>query len=112
MRRLATLAVAVGFVFAAGMVRAQEHPELEAAKKDLESAKAHLQAAAHDYGGHRKQAIEAIDRALGHIHQGLETVAKKENKIEHKEQRAEKKGARAEKKVENLKAKEQQMQTH
>jgi len=54
----------------------------------------------------------APSRALGHIHQGLETVAKKENKIEHKEQRAEKKGARAEKKVENLKAKEQQMQTH
>src|SRR5438093_9142785 len=111
MRRLA-LVVATGLVFGVGVARAQEHPQMEEAKKDLQAAKTSLQAADHDYGGHRKQAIEAIDRALGHIHQALETVAKKENKIEHKEQRAEKKGARAEKKVENLKAKEQQMQTH
>src|SRR5438034_6987766 len=111
MRRLA-LVVATGLVFAVGVARAQEHPQMEEAKKDLQAAKTSLQAADHDYGGHRKQAIEAIDRALGHINQGLATVAKKENKIEHKEQRAEKKGARAEKKVENLKAKERQMQTH
>ncbi len=109
MRRLA-LVVATGLVFAVGVARAQEHPQMEEAKKDLQAAKTALQAADHDYGGHRKQAIEAIDRALGHINQGLATVAKKENKIEHKEQKAEKKGARAEKKVENLKAKEQQMQ--
>jgi len=111
MRRLA-LVVATGLVLAVGVARAQEHPQMEEAKKDLQAAKTSLQAADHDYGGHRKQAIEAIDRALGHINQGLATVAKKENKVEHKEQRAEKKGARAEKKVENLKAKEQQMQTH
>ena len=111
MRRLA-LVVATGLVFAVGVARAQEHPQMEEAKKDLQAAKTALQAADHDYGGHRKQAIESIDRALGHINQGLATVAKKENKVEHKEQRAEKKGTRAEKKVENLKAKEQQMQTH
>lgn len=85
---------------------------MEEAKKDLQAAKTALQAAAHDYGGHRKQAIEAIDRALGHINQGLQVVTKKENKIEHKEQKAEKKGGRGQQKVENLKAKERQMQTH
>ena len=109
MRRLA-LVVATGLVFAVGVARAQEHPQMEEAKKDLQAAKTALQAADHDYGGHRKQAIESIDKALGHINQGLATVAKKENKVEHKEQKAEKKGN--EKKAENLKAKVQQMQTH
>src|SRR5881409_3825741 len=64
-----------------------------------------LQAATHDYGGHRKQAIGDIDRALGQIRAGLATIEKKEQRVEHKVQRAEKKGARADKKVENLKAK-------
>src|SRR2546426_12188232 len=73
MRRLA-LVVATGLVLAAGVARAQEHPEMEAARKDLESAKAHLQAAAKDYGGHRKQAVGDIDRALGQIKEGLATV--------------------------------------
>src|SRR5437763_15930289 len=109
MRRLA-LVVATGLVFAAGVARAQEHPEMEAARKDLESAKSHLQAAAKDYGGHRKQAVGDIDRALGQIKEGLATVEKKEQKIEHKEQKLERKDTRTEHKLENLKAKEQQMQ--
>src|SRR5438034_5616293 len=111
MRRLA-LVVATGLVFAVGVARAQEHPQMEEAKKDLQAAKTALQAATHDYGGHRKQAIGDIDRALGQIRAGLATIEKKEQRVEHKVQRAEKKGARADKKVENLKAKEQQMQTH
>jgi len=109
MRRLA-LVVATGLVFAAGVARAEEHPDMEAAKKDLESAKAHLQAAAHDYGGHRRQAVGDIDRALGQIKEGLATVEKKEKKVEHKEQKLERKDTRTEHKLENLKAKEQQMQ--
>src|SRR6266404_3304403 len=109
MRRLAS-AVATGLVFAAGVACAQEHPEMEAARKDLESAKAHLQAAAKDYGGHRKQAVGDIDRALGQIKEGLATVEKKEQKIEHKEQKLERKDTRTQHKLENLKAKEQQMQ--
>ena len=71
MRRLA-LAVATGLVFAAGVACAQEHPDMEAAKKDLESAKAHLQAAAHDYGGHRRQAVGDIDRALREIREAIQ----------------------------------------
>src|SRR5437867_9572582 len=63
MKGLAT-AVAAGLIFAAGGVLAQEHPQMEAAKADLEKAKSELQAAGHDYAGHRKQAIGDIDRAL------------------------------------------------
>ena len=111
MKRLA-IVVAAGLLLAVGVARAQEHPQMEEAKKDLQAAKTALQAAAHDYGGHRKEAIEAIDRALGHINQGLQTVAKKEKAVEHKEQKAENKASRAEKKTENLKAKEQRMEQH
>src|SRR5437667_9692731 len=45
LRRLA-LVVATGPVFAAGVACAQDHPDLEAAKTDLASGKAHLPAAA------------------------------------------------------------------
>src|SRR5256885_16764244 len=47
MRRLA-LVVATGLVFAAGRGRAPGPPHMEAAREDLESAEAHLQAAAQE----------------------------------------------------------------
>lgn len=39
------------------------HPEIRAAIDSLERAKAHLQEAKHDFGGHRVDAIKAIDEA-------------------------------------------------
>jgi hypothetical protein len=39
------------------------HPEIEAALASLQHAKQHLQEAAHDFGGHRVDAIRAIDEA-------------------------------------------------
>jgi hypothetical protein len=44
--------------------KAEPHPEIWNAIHSLERAKAHLRAAAHDYGGHRVEAIAAIDAAL------------------------------------------------
>src|SRR5207247_10794572 len=69
MRRLA-LVVATGLVVAVGVARAQEQPQMEEAKKDLQAAKTALQAATHDYGGHRQQAIRDLDRALGGLRAG------------------------------------------
>lgn len=40
------------------------HPEIYAAIQSLENAKAHLEAAAHDYNGHRVDAIKSIDEAI------------------------------------------------
>jgi uncharacterized protein (DUF3084 family) len=111
MKRLA-MVIAAGLILAAGVARADDHPQMDEAKKDLQAAKTALQAAGHDYGGHRKQAIESIDKALAHVNQGLQTVDKKENKVEHKEQKAENKASKAQQKVDDLKAKQQQMQTH
>jgi proline dehydrogenase len=40
------------------------HPEIHRAIESLQNAKAHLEAAAHDYHGHRADAIHAIDEAI------------------------------------------------
>ena len=48
---------------AATSSKAEPHPEIRAAIAALERAKTHLQHAAHDFGGHRVEAIGAIDRA-------------------------------------------------
>lgn len=48
--------------------KAEPHPEIWAAIRSLEHAKAHLGAAAHDFGGHRAEAIAAIDAALHQLH--------------------------------------------
>jgi hypothetical protein len=48
--------------------KAEPHPEIAAAIRALENAKAHLMAAAHDYHGHRRDAVGAIDAALHQLH--------------------------------------------
>ena len=41
-----------------------QHPQIQAALNALQNAKAHLQAAAHDFQGHRADAIRAVDEAI------------------------------------------------
>jgi hypothetical protein len=41
----------------------ERHPEIHAALDALQNAKVHLQHAAHDFHGHRIDAIKAIDEA-------------------------------------------------
>jgi hypothetical protein len=50
----------------------EPHPEINAAIRALERAKLHLQQAAHDFGGHRVEAIRAIDRALEQLKLALQ----------------------------------------
>ena len=42
----------------------EKHPAIHAAIGSLERAKKELEGAAHDFGGHRVDAIKAIDEAL------------------------------------------------
>jgi hypothetical protein len=51
---------------------AEQHPEINAAIRALVRAKLHLQRAAHDFGGHRVEAIAAIDAALVQLKQALQ----------------------------------------
>ena len=43
--------------------RLEPHPHIRAALRELEESKKELQTAAHDFGGHRVDAIRAIDEA-------------------------------------------------
>jgi hypothetical protein len=69
-KRLMLLAVlgifALMFAYPAGVPAAspESHPEIHSAINSLRNAREHLEHAAHDYGGHRSDAIGAIDRAL------------------------------------------------
>jgi hypothetical protein len=47
--------------------KAEPHPEIQMAIRSLERAKEHLEHAAHDYRGHRVDAIAAIDAALNQL---------------------------------------------
>jgi hypothetical protein len=52
--------------------RNERHPEIRQAIRALERAKAHLQAAAHDFGGHRAEALEACDNAIKQLKLALQ----------------------------------------
>ena len=43
---------------------AEKHPEIRDALGALRRAKEHMEHAAHDFGGHRVEAIEATNRAI------------------------------------------------
>lgn len=50
----------------------EPHPEIREAIGALERARDHLQHAAHDFGGHRREAIKAIEVALRQLHDCLQ----------------------------------------
>jgi len=52
--------------------RNEQHPHIRAALMELREAKRELQTAAHDFGGHRKEAIEAVDTAINQLQQALQ----------------------------------------
>jgi len=59
------------------MEKGEKHPEIRAAMQHLREAKEILQKkAAHDFKGHRVQAIQSIDQALEHLRQALESDEK------------------------------------
>lgn len=50
---------------------AEPHPQIRAALAALRNAKAHLEHAAHDFGGHRVDAIKAVDEAIRQLELAL-----------------------------------------
>jgi len=45
----------------------RHHPPIHAAIESLEAAKVEVQEAKHEWGGEKKEAVEAIDRAIEHL---------------------------------------------
>ena len=49
----------------------EAHPHIRAALRELREARKELETAAHDFGGHRKEAIEAVDAAIKQLEEAL-----------------------------------------
>ena len=49
----------------------EHHPEIRKAIEQLKRAKADLQHASHDFGGHRDAALKACDEAIEQLQQAL-----------------------------------------
>jgi hypothetical protein len=63
-RIMSSLAVlALMMMFSSPSPARGRHPEIEAALGALHNAKEHLEHAAHDFGGHRADALHAISEA-------------------------------------------------
>lgn len=71
-KRMLSLAVLSIFMFAlanpaiapARPATPEPHPEIRAAISSLRHAKEHLEKAAHDFGGHRVEALESVNKAI------------------------------------------------
>ena len=48
-----------------------KHPQIEDALRALRGAKDHLNEASHDFGGHRVEAIKAIDHSIIQLEKAL-----------------------------------------
>ena len=73
MRRLVLAALLA--IAPLGAVRGADHPEMRSALREVETARRHLEAAKHDYRGHRTTAIEELRQAEEQIRQGIEKAA-------------------------------------
>jgi hypothetical protein len=74
-RFLAVIAVTLALAFPAAAPAsssAERHPEIREALASLRHAKEHLEHAAHDFGGHRVEAIRATDEAIHQLELCLE----------------------------------------
>jgi hypothetical protein len=59
-------------IVSARAATAEPHPKIRQAVRALQAAKAELQAAAHDFKGHRVDAIKAIDAAIAQLNLALQ----------------------------------------
>ena len=64
-KKMMTVCTAMGLLLALSMPLSafESHHEIHEAMESLRHAKEHLEHAAHDFGGHRVEAIRAIDEA-------------------------------------------------
>ncbi len=79
MKRLLVLIIAITLIAvftATWTVRAENQPHMRAALEHLQAAKAELENAEHDKGGHREAALKATNEAIKHVHEGIEFANK------------------------------------
>jgi len=59
-------------LFVIGCITGRGQPHMRAALDHLQGAKAELQSAVADKGGHRVRAISLVDQAIGEVEAGME----------------------------------------
>lgn len=71
-KRFVVMIVALGLIIGLAVgVWAERQPHMRAALEHLRAAKAELEAASHDKGGHKIAALKAIDQAIEHVREGM-----------------------------------------
>ena len=70
-RWILVLAIAVG-EFLIPSAYAEKQPRMQHALHALENARAQLESAEHDKGGHRVKAIELINQAMAEVQAGID----------------------------------------
>ena len=69
---LAMLVVLMGVAFVSAASPAPDQPRMQAARANLEAAKAELQKAEHNKGGHRAKAIGHVNAAITAVDRGIQ----------------------------------------
>jgi hypothetical protein len=64
------LVIVLGLAFLAGQLSAAQ-PQMQAALTNLRQARANLNRATADKGGHRERAIALVDQAIGEVERGV-----------------------------------------
>jgi hypothetical protein len=72
MKRIGAILIVVFGLIAAASATPPDQPFMEAARADLQRAKAELQLAARDKGGHRAKAVNLVNQALGQVNAGIQ----------------------------------------
>ena len=57
---------------AAPVSKVHRQPNMERALADLQNARAQLNTATVNVGGHRQNALQSVDEAIGHVRSGIE----------------------------------------
>lgn len=68
---IAYLLGGAGFAAAQSEKAIEHQPNMEAALEHLNQAKASLQKAEHNKGGHRDRAMQFVDQAIGEVRAGI-----------------------------------------
>jgi cob(I)alamin adenosyltransferase len=79
-----------------------DFPEMVGALNDLQSARAHLRSGKEGFGGHRQNALSAVERAIAEVKAGLQVGNRREKQDEKKVKKLEHKQKKIEKRIDKL----------
>jgi hypothetical protein len=80
MKRIGAILIVVFGLIAAASAAPPDQPFMEAARTDLQRAKAELQLATRDKGGHRGKAVNLVNQAIGQVNAGIQ-YARRHNHV-------------------------------